>query len=170
VARSDQQDTSMISFDVSGGRFNYRTAAVVVHEEHVLLCREANGDFWCLPGGRCEMMESSYQAVRRELREELEAEGIVERLLWVVENFFDFGGRRFHEIGLYFLVSLPADSPLLDTSRLVAFREEVGIDLEARWWSLTEVPALDLKPALLRTGLTALPDTPQHVIFDEIGR
>ncbi|HEY7033237.1 MAG TPA: NUDIX domain-containing protein [Thermomicrobiales bacterium] len=160
----------MISFDTVNGCFNYRTAAAVVHDAHVLLCREADGDSWFLPGGRCEMMESSQVAVKRELREELGAEGTVERLLWVVENFFVFNKRRFHEIGLYFLVSLPIGSPLLDKTQSIAFREAIGIDLEARWFRLTEVPATNLQPAFLRTELSELPEVPRHVVFDEVGR
>ena len=160
----------MITYEVSGCCFNYRVAAVVVQDEHVLVCREADGDFWFLPGGRCEMMESSDEAMRRELREELGVECHVERLLWVVENLLILGGRRFHELGLYFLVSLPSSSALLDKSRLLAFHEAIGIDREARWFPLGEVAAINLVPAFLRTGLAELPETPRHIIVDEIGR
>jgi 8-oxo-dGTP pyrophosphatase MutT (NUDIX family) len=163
-------DSSMISFDMSDGRFNYRVAAVVVHDGHVLVCREADGDFWFLPGGRCEMMESSHDAVRRELREELGVDSNIERLLWIVENFFIFGERRFHEFGLYFLVTLPGDSPQLDKSQIYAFREGVDLDLEMRWYRLPELSAINLVPAFLRDGLGELPDTPRHIIYDQIGR
>jgi 8-oxo-dGTP pyrophosphatase MutT (NUDIX family) len=160
----------MISFDTSGGHFNYRTAAVVVHDGHVLICREVNGDFWFLPGGRCEMMETSHEAVRREVREELGVEAGVERLLWIAENFFVLGERRFHEIGLYFLVALPVDSPHLDKTRLFSYREGADLDFEMRWCPLIEVPTINLQPGFLRAGLADLPRTPRHIVLDELGR
>ena len=71
----------MITFDLGRGRFTYRVAAVVVHDGQVLVCRETDGGFWFLPGGRCEFMESSQEAVKREIREEFGVECQVEHPL-----------------------------------------------------------------------------------------
>ncbi len=46
------------------------------------------------------------------MREELEVEVRVERLIWVVENFFEYQGMSPHELGLYFLMRFPEGSPL----------------------------------------------------------
>ncbi len=159
----------MISFDLDRGRFNYRVAAVVIDDGYLLACRESDGDFWFLPGGRCELMESSPEAVKREMREEFAVECEVGRLLWFAENFFRLGGRTFHEIGLYFLASLPARSPLLDKTKVFQF-DEGALSLEAQWFTLSDVLAINLVPAFLRTGVQNLPTTPQHIIVDEIGR
>jgi 8-oxo-dGTP pyrophosphatase MutT (NUDIX family) len=165
----------VITFDLGRGRFNYRVAAVIEHDGHVLVCRETDGDFWFLPGGRCEFMEPSHEAVKRELREEFGVECRVERLLWIVENFFlltgnsSGAGKTFHEIGLYFLVSLPPQSPLLDKAGRISFDDGM-VNLEARWFPLSEVGSINLVPLFLRIGLLDLPSTPQQVINDEIGR
>jgi ADP-ribose pyrophosphatase YjhB (NUDIX family) len=160
----------MICFDTARGYFNYRTAAVILDDDHVLACREANSDIWFLPGGRCEMMETSYDAVRREVREEFGTDSCIERLLWIVENFFVLGERPFHEIGLYFLVTLPPDSPCLDKTRTVSFREAVGLDFEARWFPLAETVSINLVPWFLRKELSDLPAAPLHIIHNEIDR
>jgi ADP-ribose pyrophosphatase YjhB (NUDIX family) len=159
----------VIAFDINQGRFNYRVAAVVIDDGHVLACRETEGDFWFLPGGRCEIMESSHEAVKREIREEFDIDCEVHRILWIAENFFLLAGRTFHEIGLYFLVTLPAQSPLLDKRKTFHIDEGV-LTFEARWFALADVPAINLVPAFLRTGVQDLPTMPQHMIFDEIGR
>ena len=94
----------MITFERDGSRFNYRVAGVALHEGAVLLHRAGHETFWTLPGGRCELLERSSDALRREMIEELGAEVEVDRLLWVVENFFEYNAMKGHEIGFYFLM------------------------------------------------------------------
>ena len=59
----------MISFDLGSHRFQVRAAAVIVHEESVLLHRLESDDFWALPGGRVEPGEEASDTVVRELYE-----------------------------------------------------------------------------------------------------
>jgi len=66
----------MITFSHHNTRFNYRIAAVALHEGNVLLNKLADHNFWFLPGGRAELLEPSHQTLKREMREEL---GIVQR-------------------------------------------------------------------------------------------
>ncbi|SHI29509.1 MULTISPECIES: hypothetical protein [Pseudomonas] len=40
----------MISVDIDGYRFQVRAAAVVEHDNHILLHRGVNDSFWALPG------------------------------------------------------------------------------------------------------------------------
>ena len=159
----------MISFDLDQGRFNYRVAAVVIDDGHLLACREMTSDYWFLPGGRCEMMESSIEAVQREIREEFDDECQVDRLLWFAENFFHLDARTFHEIGLYFHVSLSQQSAIRDKSKVYRF-DEGAYSHEAHWFALSDVLSINLVPAFLRTGVQKLPTTTQHILIDEIGR
>jgi len=48
--------SSMICFDTDNGRFNFRSVAVVIQNEHVLIHRAVEYDFWALPGGRVEFL------------------------------------------------------------------------------------------------------------------
>jgi 8-oxo-dGTP pyrophosphatase MutT (NUDIX family) len=114
------------------------------------------------------MMESSRESVARELREELGVDATVDRLLWIVENFFLLGGRRFHEVGLYFRVLLAADSPVNDKTRPIPFREGVSLDLEARWIPLPDLAGLNLLPEFLRKELLDLPSETRHIVHREI--
>ncbi len=78
----------MISFEVGDIRFNFKASGVAVHNGRILLTRDENVDFWYLPGGRVEVLETTTDTLRREMREELGVEAKVEPLLWIVENFF----------------------------------------------------------------------------------
>ncbi len=158
----------MISVPVGSGRFNFRVAAVWLHEGHVLLQGDSREDFWALPGGRVEFMEAAEETLLRELREELAmgAETRIVRLLWIVQNFFreDWCGEQ-HELGLYFLITPTA----ADLARLGDITRdhpcaEPDSPLSFRWFALADLPiARPLKPPFLNTALFDLPATPQLI-------
>src|SRR6266700_265620 len=79
-----------------------RVAAVFLHEEHLLLQGEPQGTFWILPGGAIEPLESSQEALRREMGEELDIDIQVERLLWITEEFFIADDFPNHQLGFYY--------------------------------------------------------------------
>jgi ADP-ribose pyrophosphatase YjhB (NUDIX family) len=54
--------------------------------------------FYCPPGGGVEFGETSEEALRREIREELDTEIENPKLLGVLENIFTFNGWQGHEI------------------------------------------------------------------------
>ena len=153
----------MIMQTEAEGRFLYRVVGVVAHEGHVLLHRAENDGFWSLPGGRCELLEPSAVALRREMREELGVNVGVERLLWVVENFFTLGGLPHHELGLYYKIALPAEAPQLDVMREHRGQED-ELSLVFRWFPLDSLETARIYPVFLRAALRALPETTAHVI------
>jgi ADP-ribose pyrophosphatase YjhB (NUDIX family) len=159
----------MISVDIQQAHFTYRVAGVCIEDGSVLLNQPEGGDFWFLPGGRAEIMESSEVALRREMREELGAFGDLEitRLLWVVENFFrNDKGQPEHELGLYYQVALLGQSALADKRQ--TFRSiDAGTTMLYRWFPLAALDALPLYPAFLKTGLHNLPSQMQHIIHTD---
>lgn len=78
----------MIRFDQGDHRFNFRAVGVAVYHDKVLLHQAEGDSFWSLPGGRVEFGEAAEQTLLREMREELDVEVEIVRLLWLVENFF----------------------------------------------------------------------------------
>jgi ADP-ribose pyrophosphatase YjhB (NUDIX family) len=155
----------VITFEQDSKRFNHRVAGVSLRDGRVLLHRAETEDFWTLPGGRVELLEPSAEALRREMQEELGIEVEVERLLWVVENFFEYDKKAYHELAFYFLVSFPANSPLYDKP---AFQgNEEGVRLLFQWFPLDTLETVRLYPSFLRAALQILPDAVTHVVhFD----
>jgi len=156
----------MIQVDTGTERFIYRVAGVVCHENHVLLHRAERDDFWALPGGRCELLEHSAATLRREMREELGFDVQVGRMLWVVENFFPHEGRNCHELGLYFLMSLPDGCPRLDVARTSTGDEE-GLTLYFQWFPLDSLEGLELYPSFLRQELQHPPESEAHIVHHD---
>src|SRR5437588_3737411 len=83
----------------------HRVVAIFLHEEYLLLQGEPQGTFWTLPGGGIEPLESSQEALRREMREELDIAIQIERLLWITEEFFMADDIPHHQLGFYYLVT-----------------------------------------------------------------
>ena len=153
----------MITFQHEQHRFTYRVVGIALDRERVLLHRAESEDFWSLPGGRCELGEPGAVALAREMDEELGERVRVERLVWVVENFFRYQGRLHHELGFYFLMTLPPESRLLAAPGPFD-GQEPGVRLIFAWYPLADLPTLRLYPSFLRTGLAALPATTTHIV------
>ena len=148
---------------IASDRLNYRVAGVCVHDRHVLLHREEQDDFRVTPGGRPHLHESSRDALIREMDEEIATRVEVLCLLWVVENFFEYGGERLHEIAFYYQMSLPEDSPYRDVG--VDFTGQEGdVTLLFHWFPVDEIERVRIYPTFLRTALGAIPDSPVHII------
>jgi 8-oxo-dGTP pyrophosphatase MutT (NUDIX family) len=155
----------MIRFDQGQHRFNFRVVGIALHNHQVLLHRTPDEAFWSFPGGRAELGETTAHTLQREMREELAADIEIIRLLWIVENFFDYDERRYHELAFYFLMRLPDDSPYLDQAKSHA-GQEAEPELIFQWFrnDAAVLAGLPLLPSFLQTGLQALPVTTQHLV------
>lgn len=155
----------MISVGIAGTLFVYRAAGICIVNERVLLCRSPELPFWYVPGGRVHTGESSHDALKRELAEEIGVEPEIDRLVCVVENLFDFGGQRMQEVGLYFAIALPETAEAFSWNAPV-IREASGDGqpLEWVWHPLSSVAALDIRPPYFKELLVDLPPTPVHRI------
>ncbi|WHX42463.1 NUDIX hydrolase [Mesobacillus sp. AQ2] len=144
--------------------FNYRVAAVMIVNNHILIHRQADDEHWALPGGRVTVMEDSQTSIVREVKEELGIDVKVDRLLWFTENFFDYKHRDFHEIGLYYHVS-PLEGSF--DFQADAFFGEEGERLVYQWVPISQLAKIKLYPEFIRTSLHAVPETPQHLIVKQ---
>ncbi len=163
----------MISFDEEGGdgRFNLRAAGVCVRpsDGKVLLHRTVRDNFWSLPGGRCDFHEAAPATLAREMAEEIGVTGRVEvgRLLFVAETFYSYLGRRFHEVGLYFLMSFPED-PWVYEQATPFDGHEPSIRLIFAWMDPLEgLEGRALFPTFLPAALADLPGAPRHIVHVE---
>lgn len=155
----------MLNFSRDCGVFNVRTVGVLVHDGQVLLHRAEHEPFWTLPGGRIEFSEDAATALVREVREELETDAHIKRLLWVVENFFVYNDNQCHELAFYFLLALEENDRVYTQREFIG--KEEGCVLLFQWFPLSELDKLNVKPVFLKTGLLNLPDSVTHVVHRE---
>jgi ADP-ribose pyrophosphatase YjhB (NUDIX family) len=154
----------MIAFERNDWLFHFRAAAIAIHRDHILLLRVEPHDFWFLPGGHVEIGERADVAMLREMREETGLDVRIDRLLWIVENFFTLESRRHHELGFYYLVTAPVEAAPFDLGKEFYGIEENGTQLIFRWHRLDTLANLNLQPAFLKTRLHALPTSITHIV------
>ncbi len=152
----------MINFVHNNTRFNYRVAGVTIVDGRVLLHTINNAPFWSLPGGRCEMNESSAEALKREYLEETGYSVTIGKPLWFVENFFTIREQQVHEISMIYAVGFADGSPCLTVPQFEGVETDPKIVFQ--WFPLAEVKNLTLYPTFLSDKILAIPEHLQHII------
>lgn len=150
-----------VVFKTEKAVFNYRVAGIWIENGHVLLHRAVNESNWSLPGGRVGIAEDSKSSLKREFREELGNDVRVDRMVLVIENFFEHGGKDFHEIGFYYLITAE-ENP--SSFRKDTFHGIEGERLIFKWTSIKNLNEVELYPECLRTALKNLPQHIQHFV------
>ncbi|MFD1134436.1 NUDIX hydrolase [Paenibacillus urinalis] len=155
----------MITFEQNNIKFNFRVAGIAVHQNRILLHTTLNDDFWNLPGGRVEFNESTDQAIRREMEEELGIKVQIKELLSVNEDFFEYDGKPFHEIGFYYLINFPEGHEITEIQDQFIGIEEGG-KLIFQWFDIDQLEQLHVYPQNLKSQLLKLKENNQiqHII------
>ena len=153
----------MISFSAGSYRFQLRAAAVLLRDGAVLLHRAEGDAFWALPGGRVEPGETAADAAMREMKEELSLEIQAQRLVWLVENFYQYQGETQHEVGMYFLMEPPKGNPLA-TGAGPHLGNEGHRRLEFAWFDPRQLAHIEVRPSFLSRLLAAQDFSFQHVV------
>ncbi len=164
-----------ISFDWDEGWFGIRAAGVMLDgKNRVLLSRLEDEDVWVLPGGAISLHETLNAAVKREFLEEAKFEIEVHRLLWILENYFVFNGKRAHDIGFYFLVSPEEARGVWERDEFVGQEELHTHDrswvLIFKWFDISKLKDLNLKPSVFIKLLKNIPKHPTHVVHNACGK
>ena len=91
-----------ISILLNNTRVNIRTAVLIETEKGYIFEKDGLDRFYFVVGGRIKTNETSEEAVKREVKEELGIEIEDIKLKAIVESFFELDNEAFHEIGFYY--------------------------------------------------------------------
>jgi 8-oxo-dGTP pyrophosphatase MutT (NUDIX family) len=155
----------MIMMDVGDSNFRLRAGALIRSNGHILIHRGVGDPFWVLPGGRVEFHETGAETLAREIEEEIGCPATIGPLRFIIENFFEFAGRRVHEVGFYYEAALSRPLPFHETE-IVHRVEDGGAELEFRWALPTRavLDQFDLQPLPLRDLIETMPAGIQHLV------
>ena len=152
-----------ISFKSSEGVFNYRAAAIIIHNGRILVMQDEGIPHDYLPGGRVHLGEPAEAALVREVREELDIDLPLHRLVFISESFFTLMGTRYHEMALYHLMEAPPE--LL--ARGDSFTRVEGDEVHHfRWVKFEELRDLSFFPIFLKERIFSLPASPEFISLD----
>lgn len=100
---------SDLSIIIDGVKFNFRVGLLVKMKKQVLVECNQDYDFVVLPGGRVKTLESSEDALIREINEEMKIDLTNYNLEFIDadENFFELDNIKYHE--LYFIYKIEID-------------------------------------------------------------
>ncbi|HAF66803.1 MAG TPA: DNA mismatch repair protein MutT [Clostridiales bacterium UBA9857] len=127
----------------------YRVAGILIRDGKVLLQKHLDDDGLAFfPGGHVEFGETGEQALVREFREELSTDIRVGPLRWVGEMFYLWSGTAFHQICLYYDISLLDESQFPpDRSFLVTdIRGGQSFKMQFFWVGISEIEKIKVHP------------------------
>ncbi|MFX0009573.1 MAG: NUDIX hydrolase [Candidatus Hermodarchaeota archaeon] len=153
----------MITFNKENVKFTFRVAGIAIENGMVLLHRNALEDFWAMPGGRGELLENSKETLKREMKEEIDVDIKVIRVIYFVENFFQFENFTHHEVSIYYLMQVPEKFSF--SSKNNSFKGKEGkLDLIFKWFKLDQLKDIRLYPTFLQYKLRDIKSYPEHII------
>ena len=151
--------------------FKFRVSGLVIRNNKLLLVDMDNSGFLCLPGGYVELGETTEEAVKRELVEEIGKKVIIKKYLGVVENYFiNKFSKKIHEISFYYTMDFVDN--VLEQNDFTLIENDKGhnIKLDFKWINLNEIDKIDIRPKFLKDLFKNNNLEFNHLIFDELNK
>lgn len=138
--------------------FGVRATGLLVRNQELYLIRSPKGKYYTL-GGAIQVGETTEDAVKRELKEEVGIDVEIHQLAFIVENQFELDEKQYHQIEFQYIVT-SLEEPL---NKLV----EGDTDRYCEWIPFTKLAEIDLNPVFLKTVLPKWDGQLQHVVNTE---
>ena len=140
-----------ITLDVEDYKLNIRSAAVIIHNNKLLVHKNINSDHYSLIGGRVEIGEDSEHTVKREIKEEIGKDVDITGYIATIENFFKMKGKKYHEILFIHKAEFNNDKDKLIQETL---KNVEGKDyLRYEWLDLNNIQDYPLRPCEVKKVL-----------------
>lgn len=148
--------------------FKFRVAGIIISNNKLLTVNTRQDDCLYLPGGYVELGETTEEAVKRELKEELLLDFEIKQYLGVLENYFEVQKRgKVHEISFYYLMNVPND---LNKDNFSLTENDKGyiINHDFKWINIDELNEFDFRPQILVDILKKEKKVFNHLVYDNV--
>ncbi|MBQ7140519.1 MAG: NUDIX domain-containing protein [Bacilli bacterium] len=151
--------------------FKFRVSGLIIRNNKILLVDMDDSGFLCLPGGYVELGETTEEAVKRELIEEIGKDIMVKKYLGVVENYFiNKFSKKMHEISFYYLMDFVSCDVEESNFTLIENDKGHNIKLDFKWINIDEVDNFDIRPNFLKDLFKNNNLEFNHLIFNELNK
>ena len=129
-------------------RLNIRAAAIIIHNNKILMHHDIVAGHYALLGGRVAIGEDSMQTIKREIFEEMEKEIEVKEYAATIENFFPGEGRKTHEIQFVYKAEFAdeKDKALQTTIKNLEGNENIQYE----WLDLNKIDEYPILPLVVK--------------------
>ncbi len=149
-----------IGYKTSSGEFSLRLAALIIHENKLLVAKSEAYDCYYTVGGGIQENEASDKAVLRECYEETGIHFEIDRLLFIQERFYKLKDICHHEVVFFYLMK----------DMDVELNEGINTDQHDErlyWIPIEALEKINLVPAFLKAALRNIPREIEHVLSFE---
>ena len=155
-----------ICFAKNGVVFNYRVAAIIRHNNKLLVQKSTKVSHVTVLGGRCNLDEDSASAIKREIKEETGFDVTIIKELGIVENFFtsSFDNKKYHEILIVYEVEFK-DKNAYNLESIKSLEEDHEKYLNYVWLEIDELKQMAFHPSILLEMLDN--STFTHLIYKD---
>lgn len=140
-----------ITINVGEYLLNVRTSGVIIHNNKILLHKNINEEHYALVGGRVAIGESSEDALKREIKEELGKEIEITGYISTIENFFTMKNSKYYEILFVhkFDFKNEEDKKIIENMHNVEGKDY----LKYEWIDMDDLEKYDLRPKVIKEVL-----------------
>lgn len=152
-----------ICINNENAKFNFRVAAIFRYKNKVLIQKSEKDNFYGLIGGRVKLDEKTIEALKREIKEEVDFDVKEEncKLLRVCENFFSYNFKKFHELLFIYCVEIE-DEENIEKQDFVCFDKTTT---KMCWFKQEKIQDIDIRPKEIKEAL--LSNKLEHIVIDD---
>lgn len=139
-----------------------RVAGVLVKDGKILVQRDADGTEYALPGGHVRLGETLEAALLREYQEETGATIRCVNMLWSEECFWEWKGRKAHNIAFYYLIELCEGADIPDLGEFVPHKDNSHVVIG--WLPLEQLANVTIYPEFIKQEIHHLGEGMKHFV------
>lgn len=155
-----------ITVDIGNYRLNYRVGALIEHEGKILLHKADDNDYYAIPGGRVKAGENSDEALKREVKEEMGVNLLIDNYFGMIENFFNTQEKNYHELMALYHCHFEENCSLYEKEEIRDIEEHKNLSFF--WIPIEEIDTISLRPVALKEEIKKGLNRTIHIIHREI--
>jgi len=129
-------------------RLNIRAAAIIIHNNKILMHNDLEAGHYALLGGRVAIGEDSMQTIKREIFEEMEKNIEVKEYAATIENFFPHEERTTHEIQFVYKAEFTDEKDKKIETTIENLEGNKNIQYE--WLDLNKIDEYPILPVIVK--------------------